>query len=174
MGQSQPKQAALKPFDFVPLPQGVNRESPIGHDSYRQTNTYTTGKVIGRIKALSPIYIGSGVIDIDQNEELIKTAVRTDRNALIPGSSLKGAIRSVVEAISESCICNTRSSECRPGGKLCVSCRMFGAMGFQSNIAIQDAPLIKGQIVTKYVPELYKPRSTARTKILQARGGGYG
>ena len=35
---------------------------------------------------------------------------------------------------------------------------MFGAMGFQSNIAIQDAPHIDGQIVTKLVPELYRPR----------------
>ena len=35
---------------------------------------------------------------------------------------------------------------------------MFGAMGFQSNIAIQDAPHIDGEIVTKSVPELYRPR----------------
>lgn len=162
------RQAAPKPFDFVPLPRRVNRKRPTGHDSYRETDTHITGKIIGTITALSPIHIGSGVIDIGQDGELIKTAVRTGENVVIPGSSLKGAIRSIVEAISESCICkvsrDTRYampkdfSECRQKDRLCVACRMFGAMGFQSNIAIQDAPQIEGQVVTKRVPELYRPR----------------
>ena len=173
------QQVAPKPFDFVPLPRRVNKEHPIGHDRYRETNTHTTGKVIGTITALSPIYIGSGLIDIGQDVELIKTAVRTRGNIVIPGSSLKGAIRSVVEAISESCICkvsrDTRHamprdfSECRQKDRLCVSCRMFGAMGFQSNIAIQDAPRIEGQIVTKYVPELYRPRQQRRIRNIPGR-----
>ena len=62
---------------------------------------------------------------------------------VIPGSSLKGAIRSVVEAISESCVSKTVKkvrdafpteykffNECQQDN-LCVACRMFGAMGFQ-------------------------------------------
>ena len=177
--ERQQQQAAPKPFDFVPLPRRVNRKRSIGHDRYHETNTHTTGKVIGTITALSPIYIGSGVIDIGQDVELIKTVVRTGGNAVIPGSSLKGAIRSVVEAISESCICkvsrDTRYamprdfSECRQKDRLCVSCRMFGAMGFQSNIAIQDAPRIEGQIVTKYVPELYRPRQQRGIRHIPGR-----
>ena len=177
--ERQQQQAAPKPFDFVPLPKRVNRKRPIGHDRYRETNTHTTGKVVGTITALSPIYIGSGVIDIGHDVELIKTAVRTGGNVVIPGSSLKGAIRSIVEAISESCICkvsrDTRYamprdfSECRQKDRLCVSCRMFGAMGFQSNIAIQDAPRIEGQIVTKYVPELYRPRQQRGIRHIPGR-----
>ena len=173
------QQAAPKPFDFVPLPKRVNRKRPIGHDRYRETNTHTTGKIIGTITALSPIYIGSGVIDIGQDGELIKTAVRTGGNVVIPGSSLKGAIRSIVEAISESCICkvsrDTRYamprefSECRQKDRLCIACRMFGAMGFQSNIAIQDAPQIEGQVVTKRVPELYRPRQRRGIRHIPGR-----
>ena len=160
------QQAAPKPFDFVPLPKRINKKFPTGHDRYHEQ--CMTGQIHGTIVALSPIHIGSGVIDLGQDVELIKTAVRTRGNIVIPGSSLKGAIRSVVEAISESCICkvsrDTRYAmprdfmECRQKERLCVACRMFGAMGFQSNIAIQDAPLIEGQIVTKRVPELYRPR----------------
>ena len=30
-------------------------------------------------------------------------------------------------------------------------------MGFQGNIAIQDAPQVEGKIITKFVPELYAP-----------------
>ena len=159
------QQAAPKPFAFVPLPRRVNRRNPTGHDRYH--NTHITGQIHGTIEALSPIHIGSGVIDIGQDVELIKTAVRTGGNIVLPGSSLKGAIRSAAETISESCICKVANRirravprdfmECRRKERLCVSCRMFGAMGFQGNVAIQDAPQINGEVVTKRVPELYAP-----------------
>ena len=167
-GERQHQQPAPKPFDFVPLPRRVNRKSPTGHERYH--TEHFTGQIRGTIEALSPIHIGSGVIDIGRDVELIKTAVRTKDRVVIPGSSLKGVIRSVVEAISESCVCkasrDTRRDvprdfrECHRREKepLCVACRMFGAMGFQSNITIQDAPHIDGEIVTKPVPELYRPR----------------
>ena len=160
------QQAAPKPFAFVPLPKRIDKKHPTGHDRYHET--HITGQIYGVIEALSPIHIGSGVIDLGQDVELIKTAVRTSGKIVIPGSSLKGVIRSVVEAISESCVCKVSSPirrsvprdfmECRQKERLCVACRMFGAMGFQSNIVIQDAPHIDGQIVTKLVPELYRPR----------------
>ena len=159
------QQAAPKPFAFVPLPRRVNRRKPIGHDQYHEG--HISGQIHGTIEALSPIHIGSGIIDIGQDVELIKTAVRIGGNIVIPGSSLKGAIRSVVEAISESCVSKVSYqarravprdfSECRQKNRLCVACRMFGAMGFQGNIAIQDAPHIDGEIGTEYVPELFSP-----------------
>ena len=165
-GNRQHQQPAPKPFGFLPLPRRVNRKPPTGHERYH--TEHFTGQIHGTIEALSPIHIGSGVIDIGRDVELIKTAVRTEDNIVIPGSSLKGAIRSVAEAISESCVCKVSSrirqtvprdfAECRRKERLCVACKMFGAMGFQSNIAIQDAPKTEGQIVTKSVPELYRPR----------------
>lgn len=167
------EQAAPKPFAFVPLSTRVNRNKPTGHDRYQKNRT--TGSIHGTIEALSPIHIGSGVIDFgehvaQQDPKLIKAAIRTKGNIVIPGSSLKGAIRSVVEAISESCVCKTVKKvrdklpksfwECNDKEYLCVACRMFGGLGFQSNIAIQDAPHIEeeGKIVTKYVPPLYRPK----------------
>ena len=165
-GGRQFQQPAPKPFAFMPLPNRVNRQRPTGHDLYNAE--CTTGQIQGTIEALSPIHIGSGIIDLGQDVELIKTAVRTSENVVIPGSSLKGAIRSVVEAISESCVCKVSGrirravprdfAECRQKERLCVACRMFGAMGFQGNVAVQDAPQIEGEIVTKLVPELYAPR----------------
>ena len=164
-GGRQFQQPAPKPFAFMPLPNRVNRQRPTGHDLYNAE--CTTGQIQGTIEALSPIHIGSGIIDLGQDVELIKTAVRTSGNVVIPGSSLKGAIRSVVEAISESCLCKVSGrirravprdfAECRQKERLCVACRMFGAMGFQGNVAVQDAPQIEGEIVTKLVPELYAP-----------------
>lgn len=164
-GGRQFQQPAPKPFAFMPLPNRVNRQRPTGHDLYNAE--CTTGQIQGTIEALSPIHIGSGIIDLGQDVELIKTAVRTHGKVVIPGSSLKGAIRSVVEAISESCVCKVSGrirravprdfAECRQKERLCIACRMFGAMGFHGNVAIQDAPQIEGEIVTKLVPELYAP-----------------
>ncbi len=164
-GGRQVQQAAPKPFEFVSLPARVNPKKPTGHDRYYEK--HVTGQIQGTIEALSPIHIGSGIIDLGRDVELIKTAVRASGNIVIPGSSLKGVIRSVVEAISESCICKVSNRirravprnflECRRKDNLCVACRMFGAMGFQGNIAIQDAPQTYGKFETKFVPELYEP-----------------
>ena len=176
-GNRQHQQPAPKPFGFLPLPRRVDRKPPTGHECYH--TGHFTGQIHGTIAALSPIHIGSGVIDIGRDVELIKTAVRTKDNVVIPGSSLKGAIRSVAEAISESCVCKVSGrirravprdfAECRRKERLCVACRMFGAMGFQSNIAIQDAPKTEGQIVTKSVPELYRPRQQGSMRDIPGR-----
>ena len=173
-------------FADVLLPRSVSREHPAGHDRYYDNKERTTGRIEGIIEALSPIHIGSGVIDfaqeIDpaqnseqlQNIEIFRTVLRMNGIAIIPGSSLKGAIRSVVEAISQSCVCKTDGDildilrrlpggfvECRRRPRertqLCVACCMFGAMGFQGNVGIRDAPQIDEQVVTKFVPELHPP-----------------
>ena len=176
-GGRQHQQPAPKPFTFMPLPKRVNRESPTGHERYHER--HITGQIHGTIKALSPIHVGSGIIDLGQDVELIKTVVRVKGNVAIPGSSLKGAIRSVAEAVTESCICKVSNRirqsvpryflECRQKDRLCVACRMFGAMGFQGNVAIQDAPQIDGEIVTKFVPELYAPRSQRGMRHIPGR-----
>ena len=171
---------APKPFAHLPLSDKVTRNSPTGHHRYH--NNCISGQIIGTIVALSPIHIGSGIIDLventgitDQNVGLIKTAVRRSDNIVIPGSSLKGVIRSVAEAISKSCVCKTSNKvknrlkeiresngeeyrECNNKTKLCVACRMFGAMEFHGNVAIQDAQHIEGKIVTKLIPPLYPPQ----------------
>lgn len=160
-GNQRPRPAP-EPFEFVPLAERVNRKSPIGHDRY--DDNCITGQIHGTIEALSPIYVGSGVMELTQDGQLVDTIVRRDGKVAIPGSSLKGAIRSVLEAISESCVCKSKikvrrqRSECKEQDNLCVACRIFGAMGFQGNIAIQDAPHIDGKIVTKRVPALYSPQ----------------
>ncbi len=176
--QHNREQSAQEPFAFVPLPEKVNKNKPTRHDRYQQN--CTTGRIHGTIKALTPIHVGSGTIDLGENVgqhsvELIKSVMRRKKEIIIPASSLKGVIRSVVEAISESCVCKISSEdkklqerisemgfrECRrtkQNDNLCVACRIFGAMGFQGNIAIQDAPRIEGKIVTKFVPELHSPQ----------------
>ena len=181
-GTRKNQKIAPKPYAYIPLPDKVTRRSPTGHHRFHKN--HISGKIIGTIEALSPIHIGSGIIDLaenvgitDQSVDLTKTAMRRVDKIVIPGSSLKGAIRSVVEAISESCVSKTVKkvrdafpteykffNECQQDN-LCVACRMFGAMGFQGNIAIQDAQHIEGQIVTKLIPPLYRPRRFQKDEV---------
>ena len=53
-------------FAAVLLPNSVRREHPAGQDRYYGNETRMTGRIVGIIKALSPIHIGSDIIDFDQ------------------------------------------------------------------------------------------------------------
>jgi CRISPR/Cas system CSM-associated protein Csm3 (group 7 of RAMP superfamily) len=53
---------------------------------------------------------GSGTRGRDLSDQtrripLIKTSIERDKRLLIPGSSLKGVVRSAYEAITRSCLC---------------------------------------------------------------------
>jgi len=165
-----------KPYRFVSLTgEPIKREFPAGHDDYEENKV--TGMLRGVITALTPVHVGSGQIELTGREPpLVKAHVRSSGRPIIPGSSLKGAIRSIVEAISPSCICITRAKTdripsnlrgCTDKEKLCVACRMFGATGrqwgYQGQVRFSDAVLRDGfQTVILKVPPLYAPRPKER------------
>ena len=180
-GREEPED---KPYRLVPLPQDVKRDRPHGHDRFHKG--MLAGEMRGQIVALSPVHIGSGSLELGErlplpptggrNPDLVKAMVRAGGVPVIPGSSLKGVIRNVVEAISPSCLCKTRArfneipqgmGECRRKDALCVACRIFGAMGFQGNVRINDAPLkpdANGRFITRVenLPALYAPSPRRR------------
>lgn len=185
-GREEP---AEKPYGLVSLPEGIRRKPPQGHDRFRER--LLTGKLRGKIIALSPVHISSGGLELGEriplpptggrNPELVRPMVRSKGVPIIPGSSLKGVIRSVVEAVSPSCLCKTRArreeipqglGECRRKDSLCVACRLFGSMGFQGNVRIDDAALIpvQGKYATRIEmsPQLYAP--TPRRRGYYRRG----
>jgi hypothetical protein len=164
-----------KPYAFVPLPDRVERGKPAGHDSLHRG--LLTGTIAGELVALTPVHVASGGIELTDNNRipLVKAHFRTDGRAAIPGSSLKGAVRSIVEAITRSCV-RVRSRTLRDrlapefepceardrNAALCPACRLFGAPGYQGQVRFADAPLIQGQFTTILVPSLFAPRTHAR------------
>src|SRR2546426_10579675 len=97
-------------------------------------------------------------------EPLVLEHYRTTGHRAIPATSLKGCVRSVVEAISRSCVSKTRAKEERPRDRVqpspleqsrecrkpektrsgeaprpCPACRLFGAMGFGGKVTFRDA-----------------------------------
>jgi len=189
-GREEP---AEKPYGLVSLPGAIRRKPPQGHDRFRER--LLTGKLRGKIVALSPLHISSGGLEMGEriplpptggrNPELVRAMMRSNGIPIIPGSSLKGVIRSVVEAVSPSCLCKTRArfneipqglGECRRKDSLCVACRIFGSMGFQGNVRIDDAALVpvQGKYPTRIEmsPQLYAPTPRRRGYYLHGQIAG--
>lgn len=56
---------------------------------------------------------------------------------VIPGSSMKGAVRAVVEALTPSCE-RTAKDGCEGRGELCAACVLLGAPGWRATVAFSD------------------------------------
>lgn len=160
---------APKPYEIVPFESTPKRTSLIGHE--RLLNQLT-GKATIHLETLSPLHIGSGIWAVEQ-DEVIKEFVSADDKIVIPGSSLKGAFRTITETITHSCVCKTSQKnlampqlkECQVKdvkGKICPTCSLFGAMGYQGRVHFTDAYLQKGKIAIHHVPALYSPRYYAK------------
>jgi CRISPR/Cas system CSM-associated protein Csm3 (group 7 of RAMP superfamily) len=163
-----------KPYELISLPsEPPQRERPVGQHRYDPTKL--SGSISLTLQVKNPIFIASGVVvrgqDISaqhKNIPLIKVGVNEDNRVLIPGSSLKGAIRAAYEAITRSCLCKTRVDkakipngfkECDRKDNLCPTCRVFGAMGWQGLIGFSDAIGTDIKSSIGFMPSLYSPQN---------------
>lgn len=144
---SPQKQLPPKPFGWVEFPKDLQgnllppiRRKPEGHDRWR--GEYT-GTLDCTLTLLTPLHVGSGLFRL-ANGKVVKEAIRQGEQLIIPGSSLKGVFRSIAEAISLSCVSKTRQNisfsyrECRDINQLCVSCRLFGGLGYFGRVRFHD------------------------------------
>jgi hypothetical protein len=167
-----------KPYEFVPLPDGrIPLDAPTGHHRY-QADRYS-GTLTGAIIARSPVHVASGLLEPsgDRKYPMVKGHFRTQERLAIPGTSLKGCIRSIAEAISRSSVQVTRAREIErdylPGRspeKLDVAQRIFGALGYQGMVRFTDARLpeeAKPVIVPS--PQLFRPRPESTDTYFEGR-----
>ena len=124
------------------------------------------------------MHVASGLLtqSRDPRYPLIKAHFRVNGTPVIPGTSLKGCMRSIVEAISPSSVSITRAPQLPRDLKasdktkhLDVAQRIFGALGYQGQIRISDAALDGGQTAIQGTPQLFSPRDEAPV-YLDARG----
>lgn len=158
----------MNPYDFVPLDidNPPERKLPIWHHVLAQLTSRPTklysGTLLVDIRAETPIFIGSSgplVEDPDHPGKYIRYQVGQDpdnpgenirdkaENYIIPGTALKGLLRSVVETLCRGCLTGSkqywdnrarkmiRTHEmpddffaCDNNESLCVACRLFGMM----------------------------------------------
>lgn len=152
-----------------------------GRTHLRLARDRLTGRLSAQLVAQQPVHVGSGallppeVLGLDApGVPLVKAFARRGDERIIPGSSLKGAFRSLVELFTYACVCKTRVfwkggdkedyGECRyrskqHRGELCPACKLFGAMGYQGQVRFEDAPQRAGGNALYLVPPQYPPRA---------------
>lgn len=163
-----------KPYGLVPLPsQGIDRKRPVGQDQFRHDRI--SGKLHLTLTVQTSTFVASGVVAMGRDEnfkvDLIKTAVHQGNTLIIPGSSLKGVIRSAYEALTRSCLCKTKArreeiphgyGECKiqkDKVEVCPACRVFGAMGWQGLVSFSDVVGQKVSTSIGFMPSLHRPRT---------------
>jgi hypothetical protein len=171
-----------KPYDFVPFPkERPDREKGAGQDKLNPR--LLSGTLELTLHTLTPVHVGLGYSDFIKagNQEYlaalqaskpIREEGTTRRRYLIPGSSLKGAVRSLVEAITRSCIRITQGRHrpyipqgyggCMSVNDLCIACRLFGAQDYQGHVSFEDAVAPKGSLVLLGTPLLWTPARGGR------------
>lgn len=91
-----------------------------------------TGVMTVSIEALTPLFVGTGDYEIDPRR--YQPFFRRAGDYVIPGTSVKGVVRSYAEALSPSCTAGNCGID-----HLCICCAVFGVLGIQGRITFLDA-----------------------------------
>lgn len=169
----------MNPYDFVPLDlsQPPEQRKPIWHhvltpDAAQPGKLYS-GYLYLDIKAETPLFIRDPDSPVQDPRHPGQHIRNKQGETIIPGPSIKGLVRSVVETLCRGCLTGYEGkhilyhapapfSPCQDNTRLCISCRLFGMMARQRNaqvflgkVSAEDA------LVYKDTHKLYEPIYTA-------------
>jgi CRISPR/Cas system CSM-associated protein Csm3 (group 7 of RAMP superfamily) len=178
---------APKPYDFVAFPdRKPSLTKPIGHDRYHRDRLH--GSLNLNLQVQTALHVSTGITglgsDVGSRLPLIKTMTTTDQQLVIQGSSLKGCLRSVYEAITNSTLAEITHKakdknrimryyddkfprERKPLAinlkaapnehKLCPASRIFGALNYQGLLEFSDVKCLTVQPSIGFMPCLHSP-----------------
>lgn len=170
----------MNPYDFVQLAQAAPRMSVLdrGHNRFVGLSGSLTCRLTAETHLFVPGYRADAAGRSLQHESL--RFCRDGQTPIIPGTSLKGMLRSVVEAVSGSCFIYDNLSyerntvqynlkgnftHCNDTKYLCPACRMFGLLNgrsvFSGLVTMSDARVsgaFQGENLTLGVLSAPKPR----------------
>ena len=174
----------MNPYDFVPIDwnNSPERHRVLAHDRF----SGISGRVEGTIAAETPIFIFHSPKKKGGTEPFITNA---QGQHIIPGSSLKGLFRNIVETIGNGCFLLfdknynrqlPRDFQKCDSTDLCVACRMFGRIPGQGdnsnlhlgNVSFNDAVEVKiCKHDTVYTIALMGPKPCHQAFYLDSAGG---
>ncbi len=178
MAQQRPP-ADPKPFFWISLqgkPEPQKAEPP-AHDRFQNWS----GRLELEIEVVSDyLYVGSGEFELftlQGREQAYYAFARRDGQLIIPGTGIKGAVRGIVEAISNSCVRQAAKGERVPRSHepcdedaLCPACRLFGTTGYRGRVHFSDATPV-GEVTTTRIKiaDLWPPRQFKGRKFYQSK-----
>lgn len=169
------EQEAQAPFVWVEIRNPQRSEISGWHDRFQGERI--TVRLDVEIKVVSEyLHIGSGMLRVDETGGHPRTYipfVRRNGQPVIPGSSLKGAIRALAEALSASCLLFPGNPPpCPPvrpeahSPHLCPACQLFGGVGYRGRILFEDAmPLKPVSLRLVLIGDLWQPRRSRGRKF---------
>ncbi len=171
-----------KPFFWVSLSEPPQKARPVFHEKFQGW----TGRLTWEIEVISDyLYVGSGNLDLvrlpDGHEQARYTFSRRDGQPVIPATSIKGAVRAVFEAITNSCVSQRHRRERPPStahmacglvrrgkeekARLCPACRVFGTTGYRGRVHFTDAvPVSDVRTETIKIADLWPPRQVHKAR----------
>ncbi len=166
-----------KPFFWILFDERrPDQKAPPAHDRF----TGWSGRLELEIEVMSEyLYVGSGNFDLfplGGKEQACYAFARRNGQLIIPGTSIKGAVRSVVEAISNSCVPQVAKGEkaprheaCKDEKALCPACRLFGTTGYGGRVHFSDAVPV-GEVKSERIKiaDLWPPRQARGRKFYYA------
>lgn len=151
-----------KPYAFLPLaPVEVDAAPP--HD--RIAPERYAGWLGLRLAARTPVTVLCGDLAVDAQGTAYAAMARLNGRPCLPGSSVKGVTRAVVEASSPSCAWRAGRPACvgPSGDRACPACRMFGFVAgtdgaYRSRVRMDDFLLQPdGRPTVLRIPRLFGP-----------------
>jgi len=153
-----------KPFAYVDILRDISKSKYLADDRFYEEKL--TGRLELELRVISEfLFVGSGSYDFRGKDKLVYYSFfRTNSKVVIPGTSIKGAVRSVLEAISNSCVSQLAGKKrtgknrykqdegrppyidkrhshkpCEDINNLCAACRLFGTTGCGGRVSFSDA-----------------------------------
>ena len=165
-----------KPYELVSFPRKRPvLKRPVGHHRYTKTGYH--GRLQLSLRVKTALHVSTGITalgrDVASRVPLIKTMTQGASNQLIiQGSSLKGCVRAIYEAITNStlAVVSNRYRQqmpsdrlpCRKKDSLCPASQVFGALDWQGLVHFTDARCTAAKSATGFMPSLYRPRPDQR------------
>lgn len=140
------------PYRMIPVREQIVRKSPLTDEKFKGKS----GVISCSLENLTPLFVGKSRYNSQQ-------FLTRNGKCVIPGSSLKGMLRSLAETVGGGCFVTDPKGQygkeykaCSKVQTLCIACRMFGMMErgkgakvHKGNVSISDALLQEEKPETK-------------------------
>lgn len=154
-------------YDFVQFPYETQR-TKYSSDGENSRYGEHSGILKLTITTVDRLHLGSGFSRYRAGEGIISETLAENEKLIIPGSSVKGAVRHLARAISDSCVPNSddcQKPENRKHGdktiiemNICPVCNLFGMMGLASKVFFSDFTAdAAGNTEVIALPQQYSP-----------------
>ncbi|MDN5294008.1 MAG: hypothetical protein PWQ31_1313 [Eubacteriales bacterium] len=178
-----------KPYAFVPPVERRGGKQAPTHERY-QDNHYS-GKIVVEFTALTPVAVSAGSYKFVDGK-YVQDAISHAGKPVLPGSSVKGVVRAVAEAVSASCFSVTmginkhllekalpkqNSQKCSDYRAACPACSLFGLAGkesLKSRVEFGEFTTVGDvKLELRQLPQLERPFKDYPQKKSDAQKGQY-